>query len=263
MFRKIIRLINGLVTAAVACALLVCALYAGYALWDNQQIYNAAENVRADMLRLKPVEEEGEEIPTLEERFAQMQEINPDVCGWITMDNTRVDYPLLMGKDNSIYLNTNVFGEFSLAGSIFLDSRCDKEFEHPYMLIHGHHMAQGGMFGDLDLYKNEAFFNKYRTGTLMLPKGTYTLDIFAYLLLDARDDYIFEPYQWETGVTELLAYVQDHAVFLRQEIMDELVASAADTEAMLLPIVTLATCSSEFTDARTIIMTVMREKTNE
>lgn len=142
MTRTLIRALNGLLSAVVALSLVVCMLYAGYALWDNRQIYAAAENVRDDMLRLKPrvPERQGEAEPE-GPSFAELRAINPDVCAWLTMDNTMIDYPVLQGESNLSYISTDVYGNFSMPGSIFLDYRCDNTFRSPYALLYGHHMA--------------------------------------------------------------------------------------------------------------------------
>ena len=66
--------------------------------------------------------------------FEELLGINPDVCAWVTLDNTAIDYPVVQGEDNFTYVNTDVYGDFSLAGSIFLDVNCDKNFTDPYSL---------------------------------------------------------------------------------------------------------------------------------
>lgn len=260
MIRMLIRGLNALVSVVTAVALLVCGAYAGYALWDNQQVYASAENVQAEMIRLKPKVEEGENAEETGPSFAELMAINPDVCAWVSMDNTRIDYPVLQGESNLSYINTDVYGHFALPGSIFLDSRCDRTYHEPYALLYGHHMAQGAMFGDLDLYKDKQFFLENRTGMLMLPDRVYDLETFACLLVTATDDYIFEPDRWETGLAELLPYVQERAMYVHGEVMAELSASLLDDTVEDLPVLALTTCSSEFTDARTIVLTVMRER---
>ena len=54
--------------------------------------------------------------------------INKDVAGWITIDDTHIDYPVVQGKDDMEYINKDVYGEFSLSGSIFLSCMNKKDF---------------------------------------------------------------------------------------------------------------------------------------
>ena len=143
-----IRGLNALFSLVVLLCFFVVVAYAGYALWDNSQVYAAAENVRDEMLQFKPQPDAEEGGPT----FHELQAVNPDVCAWVTLDNTNIDHPVLQGTDNLSYINRDVYGNFSLAGSIFLDSRNDSHFSDPYSLLYGHHMDNSGMYGDLDLY---------------------------------------------------------------------------------------------------------------
>lgn len=249
--RLFLRLCNAIFNCLLAAALLLCGAYAGYALWDNNQILTAAGNVQADMLKLKPeiTQEEPQADPSA--AFDQLLKINPDVCGWISMDSTRIDFPVLQGPNNMHYINTDVYGNFSLAGSIFLDTRCDRSFTDSYSLLYGHHMAGGNMFGDLDLYKDTEFFKTNTTGRLILPDKVYNLETICCMLVNASDDCVFEPESMQHDISGLLDYAEKQAVQLSAETLRR----ARETESV--QIIALSTCSSEFTDARTIVLAVM------
>lgn len=252
--RFILRVANGLLTAVVLLILLTAGAYSVYALWDNQQVYEAASDVQADMLNLKPVlvADEGEEVSA---SFEELLAINEDVCGWITMDNTNIDFPILQGETNMTYINTDVYGNFALAGSIFLDSRNDRNFHDPYSVLYGHHMANSNMFGDLDLYKDATFFRENTTGLLILPDRAYHLEIIACLLVPASDEMIFEPDLLQGDIASLLDYAQTESLYCHP---DTLEAVRQTENAQILA---LTTCASEFTDARTIILAVMEPYT--
>ena len=168
---------NSLITAVVALFLILAAAYSGYALWDNAQVYAAVDDVQSELMKLKPDPEQKDGGASFEE----LRKINPDVCGWITLDHTKIDYPILQGEDNLTYINTDVYGDFALSGSIFLDSGCDNTFQGKYSLLYGHHMANHKMFGDLDLYRKKKFFDKNTTGTLILLDRSYKLEIFLHV----------------------------------------------------------------------------------
>lgn len=83
----------------VILSLSVAGIYAAYALWDNSRVYTAANDVQADMVKIKPVvEEEGGAS------FEELLAINPDVCAWVTVDNTNIDLPVLQGSTNLTFL---------------------------------------------------------------------------------------------------------------------------------------------------------------
>ena len=224
--------------------LVVAGAYSAYALWDNSQVYAAADNVQAELLQFKP--KAGADNGA---SFEELLGINPDVCAWVTLDNTAIDYPVVQGEDNFTYVNTDVYGDFSLAGSIFLDVNCDKNFTDPYSLLYGHHMEESKMFGDLDLYKDAEFFAENTTGELILPDRTYDLQTFACLLVPSSESAIFQPQRWDSDLQGLYTFAQENALNLNTETLAAMKAAGDDAQ-----VLALSTCSTEFTDARTILL---------
>lgn len=100
--RHILKTADTLVSFIVFFSLIIAGVYACYALWDNSTIYAAADDVQIEMLKLKP-EVKGARGPSFEDLLA----INKDVRGWLTMDGTNIDYPVLQGRDNLSYINTD------------------------------------------------------------------------------------------------------------------------------------------------------------
>ncbi len=249
LFRFILRAANTLISFIMVLSLCIAGLYACYALWDNSLIYASVDDVREDMIKLKPKIEE-EQRPSFEELHA----INPDVRAWVTLDNTNIDYPILQGRTNLSYINTDIYGDFALGGSIFLDSRNDGNFQDTYSLLYGHNMDNGRMFGDLNLYKDEAFFRENQTGTLILPDRVYKLEIYACLLVPSSDEFIFEPERWRSDdIENLLQFADSSALYLNNAEIEE----SLDIKNEEPQILALTTCSSEFTDARTVILAFM------
>ena len=290
-----LNFLNGLVSAVVAIALLVTALYAGYALWDNHQIYHAAESVFDEMKEIKArmaaearaaaeAEKAAEAARIAAERaadaeaaekaaadakaayeetftsygapFEELKAINPDVNGWLTMPGTAIDYPLVRGESNFSYINTDVYGNFALSGSIFLDSRNDEYYLDVYSLLYGHNMSRHRMFGDVNLYKDESFFNANRTGTLYLPDRAHALRSISCVVTSASDYAIFNPTRWNSMTAEeILNNVQEQAKFISTEGLSALKAKLDAGERPR--ILALSTCSDEFTDARTVLLTLI------
>ena len=246
MAKSILRLADSLMTVFIVFVLFIFGAYAVYALWDNNQVYAEAEDVQSALLQFKPtVNEEGGAS------FEELLAINEDVCAWITLDNTEIDYPIVQGENILSYINTDVYGNFSLSGSIFLDPANGTDFQDAYCLIYGHHMEKHRMFGDLDLYEDEDFFNENTTGTLILPDRSYNLEIFACLLVDSSEEAIFSPSQWQTDIDGLLEFAEANATYLHE-----------DTIALLREeenpqVLGLSTCSTAYSDARTVILARM------
>ena len=245
-WRGLLRICEAAVNLVTVCILLLWSSLGAYALWDNNQVLNEAEDVRSQLLQWKPVAaEEAEEPVDNALVFAQLRKINPDVRGWITMEGTAIDFPVVRGENNLHYISRDVFGEFSLAGSIFLDSRDDPAFSQSYALLYGHHMADGNMFGDLDRYKEEAFFRDHEGGQLILPDKAYGLRVLGCLVVGASDGNIFDPEAVRRHPERLLPYVRENSLWFREPV--------EGTGQYLA----LSTCSEEFTDARTVVLTQM------
>ncbi len=243
--RIAIGLVDRLLRAAAALLAVTVGLYSAYALWDNAQVYAAADNVRADMLHLKPAcgTDGGAS-------FAALREVNPDVQAWLTLEGTAIDYPVLQGRDNMTYLNRDVYGRFALSGSIFLDAGCDGGFRDAYSLLYGHHMENSLMFGDLERYRQAAFFRENTGGALLLPEGEYRLTVLACLIVPASEDAVFQVERWRESAAGLLDFAAGNALHLNREALEE----ARRTGARVL---SLSTCAADFTDARTVLLAAM------
>ncbi|MBQ8974621.1 MAG: class B sortase [Oscillospiraceae bacterium] len=165
----------------VICLLLI--LFGAYALYDNQYVYSTASDRSALMYRPKT---SGEDAGKWDKG-----ELVDDVVAWLRIDDTTIDYPVVQGEDNQEYLNKDPFGEFSLSGSIFLDSRCDPDFSDHYSLVYGHHMARGIMFGALDDFTDRDFFAAHRRGELVTDTGRYDVTLFAVMSTLTTDGIVF------------------------------------------------------------------------
>ena len=112
--------------------------------------------------------------------FESLWEINPDVVGWIQIDGTQIDYPILYDeKDNEKYLHTDIEGNDSVSGAIYLDADDTPDFTSLHNVIYGHHMKNGNMFKDVVKYKEQDFFDAHRDITIYLPEEEIQLKAFA------------------------------------------------------------------------------------
>ena len=221
--------------AVLMILLLLC--YGGYSLWDTAMLYKGAFN-SSDLLQYKPSADDPESLT-----FEELLKLNPDVCAWITVDDTHIDYPVVQGKDNMEYVNKDVKGEFAFSGAIFLDSQNKRDFSDSYNLLYGHHMEGGAMFGDVVEFRDKSYFDSHETGTLYLPGKARPITLFACVSTDAFDSVVYHPDAQPAGdVTTLLNYLQGTAVQYR-----DIGVTAKDQ------IIGLSTCSEAVTNGRVVL----------
>lgn len=175
---KIIKFGNSILDKMYDAVFILLFLIGAYFIVDSYLVYNAATVDNA--LAYKPTEGNPENLMGLENAVA-----------WITIDNTTIDYPIMQGKDNIEYLNKDSFGAYSLSGSIFLDSRNSPKFTDSYSLVYGHHMSGGYMFGALDNFADEKYFDEHRTGALIVDGQFYEIETIAFYHTDANESIIF------------------------------------------------------------------------
>ena len=113
---------------------------------------------------------------------------NTDFTGWLRVEGTKIDYPVVRGNDNIYYLNRDFLKKTSKAGAIFMDYRNIGQFSDKHTVIYGHYMKDGTMFGDLHQYKSKAFYDENR---IIEFEGLYenkSYTIFS-VTLETADDY--------------------------------------------------------------------------
>lgn len=176
-----------------------------YTLYDSWYIYDKAN---IDLMKYKPAE--GSSVPA-------DAPITDDMVAWITMDDTNIDYPIMQGDNNLEYLNMNPYGEYSLSGSIFLDSRNKPDFSEQYLIIYGHHMEYGAMFGALDEYLDSVYLKAHSDGELLVGRENikkYRLKVFAGAKINIfKDEVFFDP-----GIKEPEKLIKEYAAVYDQTV---------------------------------------------
>ena len=108
-------------------------------------------------------------------------ELNHDLIGWLTIPGTIIDYPVVQVEDSEYYLEHDFYGNSNMNGQIILDSNCDPYTPSYNLVISGHHMQNGSMFGDLPEYRNKSYWEKRKFvefDTLMARKQYVIFAVF-------------------------------------------------------------------------------------
>lgn len=198
---------NQVLTILAMILVLLLFSYGGYSLYDDWLV--AQGGFSSDLMQFKPA-------PGEMYSLSQLAKINPDVIGWITVDDSQIDQPITQGKDDMEYVNKTALGKFSLSGSIFLSCLNASDFSDSYMLTYGHHMASGGMYGDVIEFMKEDFFNAHKTGSVYTLDSVWDLKLFAVVETQATNSTIYNVTQYQgSGVAGLNEYLKEHSEHYR------------------------------------------------
>lgn len=131
--------------------------------------------------------------------YEDLLKINPQILGWIAIPGTRLSFPLLQGEDNDFYLHHNIYGQESRYGAIFADYKADLYGGESNIIIYGHHMRNGSMFGSLEEYDSRPYYEEHPSFFLLLPEEEREYEIIAVLKNDiySREKEPFQYYDYE------------------------------------------------------------------
>ena len=239
--KKIVLFLNKCEDAFIVISCLLLILSGFYAMYDGYLVYNSA--VDNSILKFKPGYETDSDD---DDDDGMTKEIQGNMVAWISIDGTSIDYPIMQGENNNEYLNKNPYGEYSLSGSIFLDSRNASDFSDGYSLIYGHHMSGDIMFGALDSYLEKSYLESHKNGEIIINNHTYKVSYFAVLEADAANRAVFAP--TKSDVNETWSYLMEHAKFWNEDVITK-----AQTDKESLSLIALSTCQQSNSNARTLV----------
>lgn len=201
--------IMGLLTAVSVLVFLGCGFYL-------LQYYMGAKHAESELEELQQLkmesenEDDGEEIVTPEGKkilkmYKKLYKRNSDLVGWITVDGTPIDYPVMQTKKNpEYYLHKNYKKEDDYNGVPFLDAACDVEDVNSNLMVYGHHMKSGLMFAHLVDYDSVDFYKKHPVlefDTLYEKRSYKVVAAFYSRVYDKEDD-VFKYYNWPGHLNE-------------------------------------------------------------
>ena len=120
--------------------------------------------------------EEKTVLPELAELFQQ----NSDLAGWIRIEDTNINYPVMHTPDNpDFYLKHGFDKEYSDYGCPYVQDNCDVQLPSDNVILYGHHMKNGSMFPDLEKFKNQDFWQEHKTFFFNTVTDRYEYEIVA------------------------------------------------------------------------------------
>lgn len=175
--------------------------------YESLSQLKGSSNLAAYMQAQKPTihrtQEEEVELTVLEE-YQTLYNKNKKMIGWIKIDDTQIDYPVMQTANNEYYMDHNFNQEYDRNGSLFLDKDCDIVHRNTNLIIYGHHMKSGKMFGGLNKYSSEEYCKSHPNIQFdtIYERGTYEVMYVFRSRIYNEDEVVFKYYQFLDAASE-------------------------------------------------------------
>lgn len=244
---------KGLIGVLIALVLILIGIIVWLYLELNKPVEEESSIIVEESSESSVVEESSEiiEEPQMLPYMAALYAKNPDIIGWITIEGTQIDYPLMFTPDDEEkYIDTNFDGEEDKRGEIFLDKDCDIDPESDNLIFYGHNMETGEMFGELLGYEKEEFWKEH---PLVKVKTLY--EERTYEVIGAFRDHVYYNYEDCFKFYQFIDYE-------KQEELDEAVNYYIDNTPYDMEVeyemddrfITLVTCAYHEEDGRYVVV---------
>lgn len=143
-------------------------------------------------------------IPDILPEYEKIYNKNKKLIGWIKIDDTIIDYPVMQTVNNEYYLDHNFNQEEDRNGCIFMDYQCDILRGCDNIILYGHHMKSGKMFGSLNKYSKESYYQEHPTILFdtIYEKGEYQVMYVFRSKVYSEEDVTFKYYQFINAASE-------------------------------------------------------------
>lgn len=146
--------------------------------------------------------------------FDRLLEINSEVKAWIVYNEEKINYPIVQRSNNVYYLYRAIDHRVNSTGTIFMDYR-NISFDDQNVILYGHNMVDGSMFGSLDDIFQDGFFDdlNHQFIEIILP-GDISLkyQIFSYYITEKEEYYITPKFSSDTAFLDFLSVIQKRSI---------------------------------------------------
>lgn len=174
--------------------------------------------------------------------FSALLAENEDIVGWLYCPDTPIHYPVVQGYDNAQYLRTSLTGQYLVGGTLFADYRNGALGTDRNYIIYGHNMKDDSMFGTLENYKKQSYYDAHPVLYFLTPEGDYTVELYAGLVI-GQDSMLYSPEPNGEALASFLRSAKENSTFTSPVTLSE-------TDNLL----TLSTCAYEFSGARYVLI---------
>ena len=199
---------------------------------------------------VQAAEEETEEEREILDEYKVLYNKNKSLIGWVKIDDTIIDYPVMQTSNNEYYLDHNFNQEKDNNGSIFMDKECVAYPRSQNLILYGHHMRSGKMFGDLEKYAKESYYKEHSIIQFdtIYEKGTYQVMYVFRAKVLKENEIAFKYYQFIDAISgeEFNSYMKEME---EMSLYDTGVTAGYGDD-----LLTLSTCDNSQTDGRFVVV---------
>ena len=192
-------------------------------------------------------EVETESQETVSVNFTELNTLNSDTVGWIKVDGTPINYPVVQSKDKpNFYIDHNFYKQGSVYGCPFVQENCDVNEPSDNVVIYGHNMNDGSMFAGLNKYTSHNFYkaHKYIEFDTLYEKHRY--EIVSVFKTSAQSGFRYYGFVNASSSDDLNSYIST----CKELSLYDTGVSASHGEKLI----TLSTCEYTHTNGRLVVV---------
>lgn len=227
--------------------------FSGYQLWRINRKYAVAKKSYDDLrdtVMVKPVDrdafvtEKDVFTPRKDIDWEALWAVDKNVVGWIEMEDSSIDYPVVHGKDNTQYLRHLIDGTWSDAGTIFIDYNNVGDFSDRNTVIYGHHMHNEPlMFAELENYESQSYYDSHKVIMIHTPEVEYNIYPVAGINTTGTGGYLKFKFDSDEDYLNYVNYFVERSTFKSEETI-----TAGDR------MVLFSTCSYDVKNGRYVVI---------
>lgn len=263
--RQQIKKMRTVIRFALIIVIVVCVAAICIYLIQEKNAAEVYEDMQSESVTIPTEIQETEDTETAESKrvwsdipevdFDTLWETNIDICAWIYVPGTQVNYPVLRNTQtadlyDSYYLQHTVDKSEGLPGAIYMEPCNMPDFTDKNTVLYGHHMKNGSMFASLDAYLDEAFMEENPYVYIVTPQKNVVYQVFGAVIYD--DTHIMRNYDFtddESYQTYLDSLVSNGN---EKDILPEGMKATAQDR-----VITLSTCVKNQDDKRLLVVAVL------
>lgn len=240
------ELLRNIATVICVGVILFCGAkiaYKEYNYYSSKKLYSEVQKLQPTQVKVAKETNKGEEKET-DNKTKQLEEMNSNYVGWIDIEGTNINYPIVKTDDNEFYLKHGFDRTYNYCGAIFMDYRNPSSLteKESNSIIYGHNMRNDTMFAELQKYRDKQFYEQHKQITIMDKENQENKYEIISVKLYGNEE--FQPqFKWNNS-SDYVQYLTD----IEKTSLYEIDAQITDQ-----PIITLYTCDYSSKGARLVV----------